>query len=214
MQCWRGLSASTAQQHPERPGTCGKSPVSYRWGVAAGLVMACFFPGGRVSRLSEGPRSAPSTVWLYPQLRSATLHPCCKQDEQTLLPPPKLPDNLPRSLQGHSTLFFHGLTALLPHLSFCFHNDQCYILPDLLVPVSWVPQVHQSPCLWLQANSQSTLYRKPSWIKTSIKYQWHTCTSFTSGGSWCKNERNLIYIFKHEKYNWHFQAWTLKRTKE
>ncbi|MED6231598.1 hypothetical protein ATANTOWER_032411 [Ataeniobius toweri] len=38
---------------------------------------------------------------------------------EALLPPPKAPDSLPESLRGQLVVLLHGLTKVLPGLSFC-----------------------------------------------------------------------------------------------
>ncbi len=158
-RCCRDVSAKTVPQHPETWGNQGGShplpvpchrrvswlPRDLSPGDGRGHLRApslCFLNGRRDGGIEEIlevflPPSDDIPSWGQ-QPPTSTVN----SVGGALLPPPEAPDALPESLWGQPVVLLHGLTELLPGLSFCLHNhrlggDYCSCTPlSLPVPVS------------------------------------------------------------------------------
>ncbi|KAL3979933.1 tripartite motif-containing protein 35 [Sarotherodon galilaeus] len=109
------------------------------WRVIPLIPRLCFLLGRRVSGIKEVLEVflPPSDNFLSRrQQRTAST---IDSAGRAPLSPPETPDGLPESLRGSPKVFFHGLSELLPHPSFCFSHCLSRIPFGLSIPVS---------CLW------------------------------------------------------------------
>ncbi|MED6265991.1 hypothetical protein CHARACLAT_031038, partial [Characodon lateralis] len=114
----------------------------------------CFHQGMRDGRIEEilevllpPPDNVPSRGQQFPT-------PTVNSVGEALLSPPEAPDSLPESLRGQPVVLLHGLTELLPGLSFCLCHSPGRL--GLTVPVSRLrsPKIQPQPIgLLLQLDS-------------------------------------------------------------